>query len=272
MHQAEYHTGFVDLGNPQKIWAIPAIHAELNQLTAIHDGILEHFQPGDRILYHGNYTGYGADSIACIDELLTFRRLILSMRGVIPEDFTYLKGAQEEMLQKLLQLQFAPNPTEVLLWMLGNGISPTLNGYDICPHDGIDSCRKGIMGLTKWTNTIRTRIRAHGGHDIFMNQLRRAAFTSKDSDAPLLFVHAGINAHKPLTEQGDALWWCGEHFGMIDSRYDPFHKVVRGYDPAHKGINLNCVTATLDDNCGFGGNLICAGFNHSGEVSKIINH
>ncbi|MGH1399035.1 MAG: hypothetical protein ACRBCT_07465, partial [Alphaproteobacteria bacterium] len=138
---------------------MPAVHGQLDRLSALHDGILEKFNAGDRLVYLGNYTGYGNDAAACIDEILTFRRMIMSIRGVQASDIVYLRGMQEEMWQKLLQLQFAPNPSDVLLWMLGNGMAPTLSSYGICPHDGIEACRQGTMPLTKWTHAVRARIR-----------------------------------------------------------------------------------------------------------------
>lgn len=266
------NSGFVNLGNPEKIWSVPAIHSAADRLTAIHDGILEKIKAGDRIVYLGNYTGYGDEVIPCIEEILAFRRMVLSIQGVKTSDFVYLRGVQEEMLQKLLQIHFAPNPSDILLWMLGNGIAPTLEAYGVCPHEGIEACRRGTMALTKWTNGIREKIRRHAGHETFFNQLQRASYSAEDTEAPLLFVHAGINAYKPLAEQGDSLWWDGQSFDSINHRYDPFHKVVRGYDPAHKGMHLNCVTATLDDGCGFGGELIAAGFDQSGQISEIIEN
>ncbi len=262
--------GFASLGKPNRIWAVPAIHSAVERLLPLHDAILEHIRPGDRIVYHGNYTGYGVHAVETVEEILMFRRLVLSMPGMVPSDFTYLRGTQEEMMQKLLQLQFAPNPSDVLLWMLGNGFSSTLKSYDICQHDGIEACRLGIMALTKWTNCVRQKIRAHAGHETFMNQMQRGAFTDEDSEGPLLFIHAGLNAHKPLYEQGDSLWWDGETFDSIQEAYRPFDKVVRGYDPAHRGMKMNCVTATIDDGCGFGGQLVCAGFEQDGQVSAIF--
>ncbi len=86
----------------------------------------------------------------------------------------------------------------------------------------------------------------------------------------MLFVHAGLNDKKPLEEQGDHLWWAGEKFQQIENAYEPFRKVIRGYDPEHKGMQMNCVTATIDDGCGFGGNLICAAFAKDGEILDVL--
>jgi serine/threonine protein phosphatase 1 len=261
---------FRNLGTPNRVWTIGAVHGDLERLSAIHDAVLQQIKPGDRLLYLGNYTGYGEQSAACVDELLTFRRLAMSLPGMMCGDIMYLRGTQEEMWQKLLQLQFAPNPTDVLLWMLGNGLSNTLYSYGLSPHDGIEACRSGTMAITKWTNKIRETVRAHPGHEKFGTELLRAVHTSKDSQYPMLFVHAGLNALKPLEEQGDSLWWANEAFDHIYTAYKPFEKVVRGYDPGHRGVNMNCITATIDGGCGFGGTLVCAGFEQDGSVAQML--
>ena len=270
MDHAEHQYGLVNLGNPTTIWAIPAVHSAYNDLIQIHDRILSSITPGDRIVYLGNYTGYNDNALACIDEILGFRRMVLSLRGIIPDDIVYLKGIQEEMLTKLLQLQFANNPSDVLLWMLGNGLQTTLNDYGICAHSGIEACRRGIMDITRWTQSVRSAIRSRPGHEQFMLAQKRAAYTcTHEHNAPLLFVHAGLNCGKSLDQQGDSLWWETQNFESIHEPYEPFSKVVRGYDPAHKGLNLNCITATIDDGSGFGGNLVCAEFGQNGEITQL---
>jgi hypothetical protein len=261
---------FTCLGNPNRIWAISAIHADIDQLTQLHDMIFSHIEPGDRIVYTGNYTGYGPHARETIDEILTFRRLILSLPGMIASDLVYLRGQQEEILQKLLQLQFAPNPTDVYLWMLGNGLSSTLASYGLSHHDGIDACRYGVMGLTKWTAQIRQQIRNNPGHEVLYTCLTRAAHTQEQSEFPMLFVHTGLNVKKSLLEQGDHLWWSQSDFSAISEPYKPFQKVIRGFDPAHKGIQLNCVTATIDGGCGFGGNLVGTLFANHGEILDLV--
>lgn len=237
---------------------------------ALHDELLDHVRPGDRILYHGNYIGYGDTPCETIDELLTFRRLVLSMPGMVPDDIIYLRGGQEEMWQKLTQLQFAQNPSDILLWMLGKGLSSTLASYGISPHDGIVAAQEGVMSLTRWTGKIRDAVRERPGHDIFGTQIRRAAFTPVESGSPLLFVHAGIDPDHTLDHQGDNFWWSDKDFNGIHAPYEPFQKVIRGFDPKHQGLNLNCVTATIDGGCGFGGALVCAGFDPQGNVLEML--
>lgn len=261
---------FAALGSPKRVWTVPAVHGNIEALTGLHDRILERIEPGDRLIYLGNYTGYGEHSAACMEELLTFRRMVLSIPGIVCSDITYLRGIQEEMWQKLLQLQFSPDPSGILLWMLGNGLSATLYSYGLSPHDGIESCRGGTLSITKWIAQIRETVRSCSGHDTLRRHMLRAAYTSLKDPYPMLFVHAGLEAEKTLDEQGDSLWWATEAFETIKAPYAPFQKVIRGYDPTHKGLHLNCVTATIDAGCGFGGTLLCAGFESDGSVAEIF--
>lgn len=249
---------------------MPSIHADVDRLISMHDALLERFEPGDRIIYLGNYTGYGPSSVETINEILTFRRIILSQPGVITNDIVYLRGQQEDLWQRLLQLPFQPNPVDTLLWILASGMSGTFQSYGICAHDGIIAAREGIMSLTRWTHKVRDAVRRQPGHDIFNTQFKRAAFTQDEHRFPLLFVNSGLDPNKQLVEQNDAFWWGGEHFTDMTAPYDPFEKVVRGYDPHHKGVALNCVTASIDGGCGFGGSLVCAGIAHNGDFFEFL--
>lgn len=257
---------FIDLGRPRRIWAISAIHGEIEKLTTLHDDIFPHIRPGDRLVYLGNYFGFGHHSAEVVDELLTFRRSVLAKSGMMAGDIIYLRGSQEEMLQKLLQLQFAPNPGSILLWMLGNGLMSTLYSYGVSPHDGIECCRQGVIGLARWTGSVREAIRKHPGHEIFKTRLHRAAHTSPSLETPILFVNSGLRADRSMEEQGDSFWWANREFDRIEQPYSPFAKVIRGYDPDHKGININCITATIDGGCGFGGSLVCSVFSGEGQT------
>lgn len=261
---------FACLGSPRRIWAVSAVHAEIGQLMQLHDAIFPHIRPGDRLLYLGNYLGFGKHPVETVDELLTFRRSVMAIPGMMAGDVIYLRGGQEEMWQKLMQVQFAPNPSEILLWMLSKGLSNTLVSYGIDPHEGVKAAGEGTMPLTRWTNKVREAVRRHPGHETFSTQWRRAAYTVDRREAPLLFVNAGINPARALEEQGDCFWWAGQNFNAITAPYNPFSKVIRGYDPAHGGVNLNCVTATIDGGCGFGGELVCAGFTNEGEIFDMV--
>lgn len=261
---------FALMGQPRRVWAISAVHAEARRLMTLHDLLYPLIRPGDRLVYLGNYTGHGPDPVGTIDEILTFRRMVLALPGMMAGDIAYLRGGQEEMWQKLLQLQFAPAPGPTLAWMMDNGLQPTLAGYGIDPQKGRYAVQEGVMGLTKWAGHIREALRRHPGHDVFSTHLRRAAYTSDETPYPMLFVHAGLDPARPLHDQGDNFWWGGQHFNDIHLPYAPFQKIVRGLDPERQGIHFNCVTASLDGGCGFGGTLVCAGFTAAGDVFEVI--
>ena len=46
-----------------------------------------------------------------------------------PSSIVFLRGAQEEMFSKILQLQIAPNPIEIINWMFDHGVEKTLKSY-----------------------------------------------------------------------------------------------------------------------------------------------
>jgi len=262
---------FASLGQPQAVWTIASIHGDLERLTNLHEALAERIQPGYRIVYFGNYTGYNIDSAETIDEILSFRRRVLALPGMTTNDIVYLRGAQEDMWNRLLQLQFHTNPLELFLWMLGNGLAHSLQAYGINPHNGLAAAREGVISLTRWTNGIRQLLKEFPGHDMFMQQQRRAAYTAlPDGRFPLLFVNAGIDPARPLAKQDDAFCWAGENFTQMTDAYAPFEKVVRGFDPTHSGVYVNCVTASLDGGCGFGGNLVGAGLTPDGQLFELL--
>ena len=52
-----------------------------------------------------------------------------------PESIVFLRGAQEEMFSKLLQLQLAPNPSEILEWMFEHGVNKTIKSYGFSENE-----------------------------------------------------------------------------------------------------------------------------------------
>lgn len=264
---------FARLGWPRQLWAVGAVHGEAARLCALHDAIGARFQPGDRLVYLGNMIGRSDEVPATLDELLAFRRALLAMPGMLVTDIVYLRGAQEEMWQKLLQLQFAPNPKEVFTWMLGQGLDRTLRAYGAKPEQGMAAARDGAVTLSRWTGSLREAMRGRPGHVPFYASLKRAAFTvpAADSDQRgTLFVSAGIDTSRPLTAQGDSFWWGGGGFERIDQPYEPFRRVVRGFDISGGGVRTSELTATLDAGCGRGGRLAAGLFTPEGEIVEII--
>ncbi len=260
---------FAVLGRPRRIWAVAACHGAVERLARAHDAIAERFAPGDRLLYLGDYLG-DPESAFLIDHLLAFRAYLLAMPGMIASDIVYLRGTQEEIWSKLLQLQFAPNPRQVLTWMLARGAGETIAAYGGDAEEGMLAAREGAMALTKWTNRLREAIRRRSGHDTFMSVLRRAALTEIDEKGHLLFVHSGLDPARSLDAQGDAFWWAADGFARIDSPFETFHRIFRGADPAGRGASLDGYAITLDAGLGRDGPLVVAVIAPDGQIIDLI--
>lgn len=252
------------LTGAKRIWAIGAIHGQLEPLEAVHKKLVSKFRRGDKLVYLGNYFGLSDQNKETYDELLYARRKIMSLPEVfMPEDFVYLRGAREEMFFKLLQLHYAPNPVEIMDWLLGHGIEYSLKAYGEDENAARSIVRQGTVALTKWTNGIRRKIQGCPGHVELTNILKRACMTE---DRKLLFVHASIDPSRPVTMQKDQFWWDNGQFDNIDQQFSDFKKVIRGYDHAAGGVKLDAAyTATIDGGCGRGGKLHAVCFSGSGE-------
>jgi serine/threonine protein phosphatase 1 len=247
----------------QRVWAIAAIHAEAQRLVRLHDLISERFREGDQVVYLGNYLGHGEAVRATLDELLDFRRRVLGRQRGFACNVVFLRGTQEEMWQKLLELQFASNPGEVLTWMVKAGIGATVRAYGGDLQEGFAATRDGPRTITRWTGELRSAMNATPGHINLFSALRHAAFTD---DRSLLFVHAAIDPTRRLTAQGDAFWWGRADILEMTARFEEFGRVVRGIDRQRRGFVEREFAVSLDGGAGHGGRLLAACFGPTGTI------
>ncbi len=258
---------FARLRKARRIWAVASVHGEAERLSRLHDRIAARFGDGDRIVYLGNYSGRGGAVAATIDELLDFRRRVLARPRGFACDVVFLRGAQEEMWQKLLQLQFAPNPGEVLAWMVREGVEATVRAYGGEVRQGFAASRDGPRTLTRWTSGLRDAMNAAPGHTTLFGRLRHAAMSD---DNQLLFVHAGVDASRPLAGQGDAFWWGERDILALAAPFDGFRRVVSGFDRHRRGLVEGEFAVSLDAGAGRGGRLLAAAFAPDGTVLEVL--
>ena len=252
----------------ERVWAVAAIHGEARRLKLLHSRLARLIQPCDQLIYLGGYLGLGPAVIETIDELLLFRRAFIARPDVPLDSIIFLRGAQEEMWQKLLQLQFAAAPAEVLSWMVAHGIGPTIAAYGGSVEEGLSAAAEGVVALTRWTSSLRQGMQRFDGHIQLMSSLKHYATTD---DNALLFVHAGIDPARPLETQRDLYWWGATSFETLAQPYGGFRLVVRGHSPhGEPGLNVGEPVVTLDAGCGKGGPLIAACFDAGGDVVQLV--
>ena len=257
---------------PLRVWAIASVHGEVAKLSRLHREIAQRYQPGDRLIYLGNVLGRGGDPAGAVDELLAFRRAVIGTQGMFAGDVAILRGAQEEMWQKLLQLQLALNPVDVLTWMLDQGVAATLAAYGGNAADGIAAARSGAPACARWTATLRDAVYGRTGHTHFLSALRRAAVSepSDSAGAALLFVNAGLDVSRPLATQKDSYWWPSTGFDRISQPYGNFARIVRGFDKQAAGLTEGLFTVSLDGGAGRGGPLLAVCLDAAGAVVDTL--
>ncbi len=258
---------FAWLRGAQRVWAVASVHGAAERLRRLHARIAARFGERDRIVYLGNYLGRGGAVAATMDELLDFRRRVLARARGLACDIVHLRGAQEEIWQKLLQLQFAQSPGEVLAWMVREGAEATVLAYGGELRHGFAASRDGPLTITRWTSGLRNAMNAAPGHTALFASLRHAALTG---DQGLLFVHAGVDAARPLAAQGDALWWGDRDILELAAPFDGFRRVIRGFDRQMRGLVESEHAVSLDAGCGRGGPLLAAAFAPDGAVVEVL--
>ncbi len=258
---------FAVIETPCRVWAVSSIHGEARGLAALHEALEPRIVEGDRLVYLGNVLGRGREVRATVDEVLAFRRAFLAIPGNDVKDYAILRGAQEEMWARLFELQFAVNPSEVLEWMLDHGVGATIEAYGGDPREAMAAARQGTMMLNRWTAALRAAFGEVPGHRDFLSSLRQAAYTD---DGALIFVNAGLDPERPLYAQNDAFWWAQQSWDRIDRPYFGCRQVVRGYDPARRGVLLAGHTASIDGRAGFGGTPIAALATPADGVTEIL--
>ena len=251
----------------KRVWAVAAVRGDANRLSQLHDKLYTEMKTDDRLVYLGNILGDAWNGENAVDEALNFRRWVVGRSDGSTDDVIFLRGAQEEMLQKLFELQFAHNPTDVLIWMLKNGVGGTIRAYGGNPEEGLAAIRQSAVATTRWTSDLRERFQKTG-HQPWLSNLKHAAF---DHQKAILFVSRGIDHERPLDSQHDTFWWDGSNkFDEITHPISNFIKVVRGEDLAMRGLVKTEFTVSLDGGCGANGKLIAACFSVDGELVKFI--
>jgi len=218
-------------------WALGALAGHDAALERLGSALMQHWQPGDRLVVLGNMLGAAGNTPRTLDLMLRLRRRLLARPGAEVEDFVFLRGPQEEIWHKALQLQFALAPLDVLDWMLSRGLAAIIEAYGYSIAEGRIASRNGSRAIARWTSGLRERQAARPGHADLLNALSRAALSA---DGRLVFAASGVDPGRPLDGQADAFWWSTQTDSALDEAlgeagdggWAAIERVVRGAGPS----------------------------------------
>ncbi len=238
-------SNFIELENASRVWAVGSIHSNLESFESIKKFILNNFKKNDKLIFLGNVIGLGNSSKETLSSVIDLRFNLMSKFKLKPKEITFLRGAQEEMFNKLLQLQIAPNPIEIINWLFEHGVDSTLNSYGFSKNDVLNIASSGTVFISRWTSKLNQRILECPGHKEYFSNLKHAAYTSNKN---LLFVNRGVDISRPLSAQNDCFWWGYQNFSKISQPYNTFTRIVRGYQSNQNNeleLSKNKVLCTL---------------------------
>ena len=265
-------SNFVELNNSNKIWAIGSIHSNLNSFTSIKEFILKNFGINDKLIFLGNVIGLGDYPKETLDSVIDLRFNLMSKFQLKPKSIVFLRGAQEEMFSKLLQLQLAPNPAEIIEWMFEHGVNKTINSYGFSEDEVKNIASSGTMKISKWTSSLNKILKMNPGHSEYFLNLKHAAYSYTKE---ILFVNRGVDITRPLSAQNDCFWWGFQNFSKIEEPYKTFTKIVRGYESEHSNQienSKNSIICTLFKQPLTKKSVLCGIFRENGEILDIFEN
>ncbi len=265
-------SNFVELSKSNKIWAIGSIHSNLNSFNSIKNYILENFEMNDKLIFLGNIIGLGKSSKETLTSVIEFRFNLMSKLKLKPESIIFLRGAQEEMFSKLLQLQLAPNPSEIVEWMFEHGVNETIKSYGFSEKEVKNIASSGTLKISKWTSTLNKALYVSPGHVQYFLNLKHAAYSQTKK---ILFVNRGVDITRPLSAQNDCFWWGFQNFSKIKEPYKTFSRIVRGYESEHLNkteISKDNVVCTLFKQPLTNKNILCGIFTENGEILDLFEN
>ena len=249
-------SNFVEFQNAKRIWAVGSIHSNYESFNSIKKHIFSSFAKGDKLIILGNVIGLGDKAKDTISSILDLRLILMAKLCLQPEEIVFLRGAQEEMFLKLMQLQIAPNPEDIVKWVFDHGVDKTIQAYGFSKEEIQNIASQGTLSISKWTTKLNAAVSSIAGHKDYFSNLKHAAFSSSKK---ILFVNRGVDISRPLSAQNDCFWWGYQNFSKINKPYYTFVRIVRGYQTTH--------TRNIENSRQ---NIICSLFTQPINNSRIL--
>ena len=261
---------FTEITKSRKIWAIGSIHSRYSAFESIKKYLLEKFEKNDSLVFLGNIIGLGTESKKTLSSVLDLRNNLMSKFCLDPKKIIFLRGAQEEMFLKLLQLQTAPNPHDIVKWMGEHGGDATIKSYGFNIEELLEVSMQGTLPISKWTSKLNSSLLAQPGHNQYFINLKHAAYTNTKK---ILFLNRGVDNSRPLSAQNDCFWWGYQNFSKIDKPYNSFVRIVRGYQSTSnvKFENVkNTIVCTLFNQPISNKNILGGIFQENGDILDLF--
>jgi len=263
-------SNFIEFKNVERIWAIGSIHSKFDSLKSIKNHILSNFNRGDKLVFLGNVIGLGNKGKQTITSILDLRFKLMAKHCLDSNEIVFLRGSQEEMFLKLMQLQTAPYPLDIVSWMFDHGVDKTIESYGFSKNEAKEISSQGAISISKWTSKLNLVVSKIQGHKNYFSNLKHAAFSSSKK---ILFVNRGVDVTRPLSAQNDCFWWGYQNFSEINKPYGSFCRIVRGYQSEHlnnlENIKSKTVCTLFDQP--LNNNKILGGvFSDNGEILDLF--
>jgi serine/threonine protein phosphatase 1 len=247
---------FIEISASKKIWAIGSIHSRLDSFNSIKEHLIKNFGKEDYLIFLGNIIGLGENSREVLNSVIDLRHKLMAKFFLKSNRIIFLRGAQEEMFLKLLELQTAPNPGDIIAWMFEHGVDKTIKSYGFSSDEILDISNQGTLAISKWCTKLNKVVSFESGHKQYFAQLKHAAFGESKK---ILFLNRGVDISRPLSAQNDCFWWGYQNFSNLKKPYNTFVRIVRGY----KSSRQNELSHSKD-------NIVCSLFQQPLDSSKII--
>ena len=235
------------------IFAIGDIHGCLSQLTTLHKKILTHDKfdvKNDLLIYLGDYIDRGNNTKGVIDQILKLKNNKIKTIN--------LMGNHDEFM-----IDFLFNKKNDIKNWLNFGVDQTFRSYDI---EIVEFIKDGFEDdvIDRLRNELLKKMDAT--HINFFKNLEVTHSTEK-----YLFVHAGIDPLKKLSEQTkkDYLWSRSNVF--FDKNFKAEKIIVHGHTPEENVIS-NPYRINIDTGCYFSGKLSCVCLSDLNDNRSFINH
>ena len=233
------------------IYAIGDIHGSLSELTSLHKKILTNDKfkvKEDLLIYLGDYIDRGLKSKQVIDQIIKIKNEKIKT--------IHLMGNHEEFM-----VNFLFNKSNNIKNWLKFGVDQTFKSYGI---EIVEFIKNGFEDtiIDKLRDILLEKMGSE--HIDFFMSLKTSYSTEK-----YLFVHAGIDPRKKLTEQTkeDYLWSRSDIF--FDKNFKTEKIIVHGHTPEENIVNYP-FRINIDTGCFFSGKLSCVCLNDKNNQREFI--